>query len=434
MDEWMFVEPSIRPKMHNKYKHQEGAVTDYPDRPGEPNCIYFLRTGSCGYGTNCRYNHPTHVAQDVVYGLGGELPERDGEPDCGFFMKTGTCKYGSSCKYNHPRDRNDGSPVSFNILGLPMRSEGNPCTYYMRTGQCKFGPACKFHHPEPAFPGLVFPVFGTTHLGSTESSNLHIRTFPALPIPAAAYVYDPQTQTQQPYMPLAVSPSQGFLPQQGWSTYQRNMSPVSSTNTRGSSPSYNSSSRCLGASGSNGQVHYLSFFTPPYPERPDQPECRYFMNSGTCKYGPDCKYNHPRERIAQMLPQPVNPLGLPFRPGQPLCSSYSTYGICSNGPTCKFHHQVSGYPLNCGLSPFPLPLPMPVFDEPIFGRRSSTVVISSETSSPSKSPKDLDWMRKPESATERSRHLGTNGLQKSHDEEAGTMRNSSPASSTKKHD
>lgn len=33
----------------------------YPDRPGEPDCMYYLRTGLCGYGNNCRYNHPTHI-------------------------------------------------------------------------------------------------------------------------------------------------------------------------------------------------------------------------------------------------------------------------------------------------------------------------------------------------------------------------------------
>lgn len=33
----------------------------YPDRPGEPDCIYFLRTGLCGYGATCRFNHPSQV-------------------------------------------------------------------------------------------------------------------------------------------------------------------------------------------------------------------------------------------------------------------------------------------------------------------------------------------------------------------------------------
>ncbi|GFZ13715.1 ribosomal protein S21e [Actinidia rufa] len=30
----------------------------YPERPGVPDCAYYMRTGSCGYGTKCRYNHP----------------------------------------------------------------------------------------------------------------------------------------------------------------------------------------------------------------------------------------------------------------------------------------------------------------------------------------------------------------------------------------
>lgn len=38
-----------------------------------------------------------------------------------YYLKTGTCKYGSTCKYHHPKDRNGAGPVSFNILGLPMR-------------------------------------------------------------------------------------------------------------------------------------------------------------------------------------------------------------------------------------------------------------------------------------------------------------------------
>jgi len=34
----------------------------YPDRPGEPDCVYYLRTGMCGYGSNCRYNHPANIS------------------------------------------------------------------------------------------------------------------------------------------------------------------------------------------------------------------------------------------------------------------------------------------------------------------------------------------------------------------------------------
>ena len=35
-----------------------GGVGSYPERPDEADCIYYLRTGFCGYGARCRFNHP----------------------------------------------------------------------------------------------------------------------------------------------------------------------------------------------------------------------------------------------------------------------------------------------------------------------------------------------------------------------------------------
>lgn len=35
-----------------------GGPESYPERPDEPDCIYYLRTGFCGYGNRCRFNHP----------------------------------------------------------------------------------------------------------------------------------------------------------------------------------------------------------------------------------------------------------------------------------------------------------------------------------------------------------------------------------------
>ncbi|KAI5683235.1 hypothetical protein M9H77_04463 [Catharanthus roseus] len=63
-----------------------GAVAEadnsclFPDRPGEPDCIYYLRTGTCSYGSQCRFNHPPYSPQG--FQNSGELPVRDGQPDC----------------------------------------------------------------------------------------------------------------------------------------------------------------------------------------------------------------------------------------------------------------------------------------------------------------------------------------------------------------
>lgn len=34
------------------------GVESYPERPSDPDCIHYLRTGFCGYGARCRFNHP----------------------------------------------------------------------------------------------------------------------------------------------------------------------------------------------------------------------------------------------------------------------------------------------------------------------------------------------------------------------------------------
>ena len=89
----------------------EEQSSQYPDRPGERDCQFFLRTGQCGYGNTCRYNHPlSHLPQvrdtflltlpclqflllsslqfviflfcKGVFYQRDDLPERIGQPDC----------------------------------------------------------------------------------------------------------------------------------------------------------------------------------------------------------------------------------------------------------------------------------------------------------------------------------------------------------------
>eukprot|EP00978_Attheya_sp_CCMP212_P010893 scaffold26532_cov56-Attheya_sp.AAC.4 len=41
-----------------------------PQRPNEPDCIYFLRNGRCKYGATCRYHHPLNINRQQVEVLG----------------------------------------------------------------------------------------------------------------------------------------------------------------------------------------------------------------------------------------------------------------------------------------------------------------------------------------------------------------------------
>lgn len=389
-----------------KIQTQDGGATHtspYPDRPGEPDCIYYLRTGLCGYGTNCRFNHPPYSGQAAQYG--GELPERVGQPDCQYFLKTGTCRFGATCKYNHPRDKHIAGQAPLNFLGLPMRQEEKPCPYYMRNWSCKFGVACKFHHPQPL--GAVLPVPGPSAYGSTSSSVAppsglaYAGGLQAWSLPRAPFASGARMQSPQAYMPVVLSPSQGVLQaQQGWNTYPGTMGQVSSASVLGSNIIYNSKSQ--GELGSNGQLPLLSTSVPPFPERPDQPECQYYMKTGNCKFGPTCKYHHPKERIAPLASGTLGPYGLPLRPGQAICTFYSMYGICKFGSTCKFDHPLTGF-YNYGVS---VNIPTLTMPEPPYPYQRNTLASphSSETS-PSKSSRLPDQSGKLEAASPKRQNV-----------------------------
>ncbi|XP_073313848.1 zinc finger CCCH domain-containing protein 3-like [Primulina huaijiensis] len=361
------------------------AVGAYPNRPGEPDCIYYLRTGTCGYGSNCRFNHPSNGGHDYGVRNTAELPERAGQPDCGFYLKTGWCKYGSSCKYHHPKDRPVDSSAVPNILGLPMREDSKSCLHYMRTGLCKYGYACKFHHPQPLPTANVLPVVGPAVVSSSGAPS--VGELPTASFSKTTYFPSPSMQLSQSYMPLFLSPSQG------WSTYVGSFSPLSMTTVHA-------------APAPNGKLSasYL-------PERPDQPECRYFMNYGSCKYGQDCKYNHPREKISQLTSSSLGPLGLPLRPGHPVCSYYSLYGLCKYGPTCKFDHPLDAYSYAYSLSIPPLATP---YSPSLLYQRTSPLVPSSEMS-PSKSSTLSCGIKKGVTRSDENWHSNTKGCEDSPD-------------------
>ncbi|KAL6641650.1 hypothetical protein ACP70R_019831 [Stipagrostis hirtigluma subsp. patula] len=106
-------------------------------------------------------NHPMYKAADVPVHQqlpSDEYPERPGQPECQHFVKSGSCKYKMKCRFHHPRSRLS-APLS--PLGLPIKPDQPVCSYYGRFGVCKYGPACNFNHPfnfAPPVPAAGPPI------------------------------------------------------------------------------------------------------------------------------------------------------------------------------------------------------------------------------------------------------------------------------------
>lgn len=348
-----------------------GGPESYPERPDEPDCIYYLRTGFCGYGNRCRFNHPRDrsVAMGALRAGGTDYPERVGQPVCQYYMRTGMCRFGASCKYHHPKQGvGPSAPLTLNVYGYPMRPGEKECSYFIKTGQCKFGITCKFHHPQPAGMQPPTPTPGPGTLSIP----------PAVPAPSLyPTVQSPSVQSAQQYgviqgnwplprppmlpgsyMPGSYSPMllpPGVVPVPGWTPYQVQgpVGHVASPSTQsavGAGQFYGITQLSPSATAYMGSYHSGAASSGPssssqkenlFPERPGQPECQYYLRTGDCKFGATCKYHHPPElstpRLSNLM---LGPVGLPLRPGAPICSHYAQTGVCKFGPSCKFDHPI----------------------------------------------------------------------------------------------
>ncbi|KAK1259548.1 hypothetical protein QJS04_geneDACA020752 [Acorus gramineus] len=341
----------------------------YPERPGELDCAYYLRTGLCRFGMSCRFNHPPNRKLAVAAArMKGGYPERLGQPECQYYLKTGTCKFGATCKFHHPRDKAGiAGMVQLNIIGYPLRPNEKECAYYLRTGQCKFGNTCKFHHPQPS-SGMVSvhgsPVYPTVQSPTTPGQQSYPGGLTNWPMSRASFIASPRWQGPSSYTQLILP--QAVVPVTSWNTYPGQLASgsfsESQQQTRGNGQYYGTSRQSeAGSDGLQGtfpsyrsSTSQMGLYTvhrdTVFPERPDQPECQFYMKTGDCKFGAVCRFHHPRERIIPIPNCVLSPLGLPLRPGEPLCVFYSRYGICKFGPNCKFDHPVGTFTYDLSTS------------------------------------------------------------------------------------
>ncbi|KAL0442026.1 UNVERIFIED_CONTAM: Zinc finger CCCH domain-containing protein 43 [Sesamum radiatum] len=73
-------------------------------------------------------------------------------------------------------------------------------------------------------------------------------------------------------------------------------------------------------------------------EKTGQTECKYYLTSGGCRYGKDCNYSHGSDKSSTSHIPEYNFLGLPIRPGEKECPYYMRTGSCKYGANCRFHH------------------------------------------------------------------------------------------------
>ncbi|XP_021720218.1 zinc finger CCCH domain-containing protein 43-like [Chenopodium quinoa] len=309
----------------------------FPVRPEAEDCTFYVRTGTCKFGMNCKFNHPPNnrrfqgvkvrAKEERVASTIHKVKEKDEsvdneQIDCKYFDRPGGCKFGKACKFNHSRKTNPTSKLNF--MGLPIRLGEKECPFYMRNGSCKFGANCRFNHPDPTSARGPDASPKYSNGGSIFAPNAsHLTLAPWSP---------PTTLNENPpYIPLMFSPTQGVPSQSEWNAYQAPVYPPE--RSIHIPPTFAMNSQLL--------KRPEEMLGEEFPERPGQPECSYFLRNGDCKYRSACKFHHPKSVMAQSPSCLLSDLGLPLRPGENVCSYYSRYGICKYGPACKYDHPIN---------------------------------------------------------------------------------------------
>ncbi|BFG32384.1 hypothetical protein CerSpe_186580 [Prunus speciosa] len=282
---------------------ERSRIRHYPVRFEAGDCWSYLKTGTCNFGPNCKFNHPRR---------------RKNRKNNQNYFRSGGCKPGNAISFNPKRGEPFVAPVQkLNFMDLPIRPGEKECPDYMKNGSCKSETNCTFNHPDPTATGESGPPSGYIDGGPASVHSASSSTtwdFLCVPIiPPSQGIPSQNTEwngSQDPeYLPERSTPAPP--------PYVMNKA-VTETNIYEQNPQQK-------------QVE-------EFPERPGQPICIYFLRKGDCKHRSNCKYHHPKNQTAVSPSCALSDKGLPLRPGENICTQYSSYGICKSGPACKFDH------------------------------------------------------------------------------------------------
>lgn len=361
----------------------ESSLPIYPQRPGEKECAFYMRTRTCKYEETCKFDHPQWVPEGGIPNwkegtkAGESYPERPGEPNCPFFVKTGDCKFGSKCKFNHPKKKDDGTvagpgdkeslfsanstlpvkpsePCPESLISgnstLPVKPS-KPCPHYAK-GKCKLGTNCKFIHAKDMEP----PSSGgneSENTATAEAAGHHGAVHDSVSAKKLAPVALEHNSKGMPIRPGEVDCS--FYIKTGSCMYGRTC--------RFNHPERHIQASVVPGEMLNPAVKFLPSFdfrvthVPiepepiTYPQRPGETVCDFYKKTGFCKFSEKCKFHHPVDRsapdsIAKWEPsqQPVTltVAGFPRREDAEACAYYMKTGACKFGVQCKFDHPPLG--------------------------------------------------------------------------------------------
>nr|XP_017217472.1 PREDICTED: zinc finger CCCH domain-containing protein 67-like [Daucus carota subsp. sativus] len=121
----------------------------YPLRPYTEDYSFYMRTGTCMFGSICKFNHPLQRkprASRDAFKQKEEIYDKPRQTECKYYLSAGGCKYRKACWYSHGKGNAAVTPNSeLNFIGVGI---------YALPLSLKWRFSNKlFHHPNPTAAG-----------------------------------------------------------------------------------------------------------------------------------------------------------------------------------------------------------------------------------------------------------------------------------------
>ncbi|XP_010242063.1 PREDICTED: zinc finger CCCH domain-containing protein 43-like isoform X2 [Nelumbo nucifera] len=265
--------------MVSKGKEKENDRCQQKER--QPECKNHSRKGRRKFGNDSRHNHPQEkhvVGPPLEFNFLG-LPIRPGEKECQYYMRTGSCKYATNCWFHHP----DPTTAEDDFLYI--------CNNSVSTPLCSLGSS------EHAPTSFSLPRTSNETISYMETSSSYVSV--PFPEPQGLYQNSEWNSCQCPQEGNIRSPSvvleSNITKIMDGSSHQQKM-PIEEGPV-GPNPAiirtHNRMCKNHHPKNRAPKLPVCNLSPMGLPLRPGHNICRHYKRNGNCGFGPDCKFHHP---------------------------------------------------------------------------------------------------------------------------------------------
>ncbi|KAJ7982119.1 Zinc finger CCCH domain-containing protein [Quillaja saponaria] len=159
-----------------------------PLRPGEVDCPFYVKNGSCKYGACCCYHHPDRneinlsadaIGHTVVASTAANLNIDFVNPVASIYQALDPrflVKDASSITQLNDQHHHCQTKLHNKVLNSLLQDDLGErvllsVPYYLKTGTCKYVATCKFDHPPPGEAMAMASTQGTSSGGDGQGNE-----------------------------------------------------------------------------------------------------------------------------------------------------------------------------------------------------------------------------------------------------------------------